>query len=60
MQLLNSPWNSLEIIKLFVGVLTPLIVAILGWFISRRLTGWGSFQPLHIYMESGMDVKVLV
>lgn len=37
MPLQNDPWNSLEIIKLLVGVLTPLTVAAFGWFISRRL-----------------------
>ncbi|OZB60646.1 MAG: hypothetical protein B7X39_09485 [Lysobacterales bacterium 14-68-21] len=33
----QDPWNTLEIVKLFAGVLTPLSVAALGWFISRRL-----------------------
>ncbi|MBX3629188.1 MAG: hypothetical protein KF908_04595 [Nitrosomonas sp.] len=32
-----DPWNTLEVVKLFIGVLTPLSVAILGWFISRHL-----------------------
>lgn len=30
-------WNSLEAVKLVVGVLTPISVAGFGWFISRRL-----------------------
>ena len=30
-------WNSLEIAKLVIAVLTPLSVAAFGWFISRRL-----------------------
>ncbi|MDR5855500.1 hypothetical protein P9239_06330 [Caballeronia sp. LZ062] len=37
MQQFSGPWNSLEVVKLFVGVLTPLSVAAFGWFISRRL-----------------------
>lgn len=37
MQPSNNPWNSLEVVKLIVGVLTPLSVAAFGWFISRRL-----------------------
>jgi hypothetical protein len=37
MQPPNNPWNSLEVIKLIVGILTPLSVAAFGWFISRRL-----------------------
>lgn len=32
-----GPWPSLEIAKLVVGVLTPLSVALLGWFFSRQL-----------------------
>ncbi|AOI72385.1 hypothetical protein WI73_13125 [Burkholderia ubonensis] len=34
---LNNPWNSLEIVKLVLGVLTPLSVACLGWLVARRL-----------------------
>ena len=30
-------WNSLEIAKLVIGVLTPLSLAAFGWFISRSL-----------------------
>jgi hypothetical protein len=30
-------WNSLEIAKLVVAALTPIAVAVLGWWISRRL-----------------------
>lgn len=37
MQPFNNPWNSLEIVKLALGVLTPLSVAGLGWFVARRL-----------------------
>ena len=33
----DPTWNSLEIVKLLVGVLTPLSVAVFGWWISRRL-----------------------
>jgi hypothetical protein len=32
-----DPWNSLEIVKLLVGALTPVSVVVLGWFVSRRL-----------------------
>lgn len=33
----TAGWNSLEIAKLGVGLLTPLAVVTLGWFVSRRL-----------------------
>jgi hypothetical protein len=31
-----EPWNSLEVAKLAVGLATPLAVAGLGWFVSRK------------------------
>ena len=37
-------WNSLEIAKLLVSILTPLSVVILGWFISRRMKRIEQFQ----------------
>ncbi len=37
MQPIDTPWNSLEIVKLVLGVLTPLSVACLGWLVARRL-----------------------
>ncbi|WP_080381341.1 hypothetical protein [Burkholderia pseudomallei] len=37
MQPPSNPWNSLEVVKLIVGILAPLSVAAFGWFISRRL-----------------------
>ena len=30
----KSPWNSLEIAKLVVGVLTPIMIALLGWMLT--------------------------
>jgi hypothetical protein len=33
----GDAWNSLEVAKLIAGILTPLSVALIGWFISRRL-----------------------
>ena len=33
----SDPWNSLEIAKLVIAFLTPLSVALFGWFVSRRL-----------------------
>lgn len=33
----SSPWTSLEIAKLLIGILTPLSVAILGALISRHM-----------------------
>lgn len=30
-------WNSLEIAKLIVGVLAPIAVVVIGWFINRSL-----------------------
>lgn len=33
----KGPWNSLEVAKLIASVLTPISLAILGWFISRRM-----------------------
>lgn len=35
--MIDGPWNSLEIVKLLVGVLTPVSVVIFGWLINRRL-----------------------
>jgi len=32
-----NPWNTLEITKLVISFLTPLTVALMGWFISRKL-----------------------
>lgn len=37
MQPQSDPWNSLEIVKLLVAVMTPLSVAVFGWFVSRHL-----------------------
>jgi hypothetical protein len=34
---LASPWNSLEIAKLGMGLLTPVVVALVGWLVSRQL-----------------------
>src|SRR5262245_57166953 len=34
---LPATWNSLEVVKLIIAGLTPLAVAILGWWISRQL-----------------------
>jgi hypothetical protein len=33
----TATWNSLEVAKLFTGILTPLSVVALGFWISRRL-----------------------
>ncbi len=33
----SDPWNSLELAKVVVGILTPLSVVLLGWMISRNL-----------------------
>ena len=30
-------WNSLEIIKLLAGLVTPLVVAVVGYWITLRL-----------------------
>lgn len=35
--MLPVPWNSLEVAKIAVGILTPLSVAILGWFLNARI-----------------------
>lgn len=37
MPVLATPWTSLEAIRLVVGILTPLSVVALGWFLNRRL-----------------------
>ena len=31
----QSPWNSLEVAKLVVGILTPVAVVLLGMWIAR-------------------------
>jgi hypothetical protein len=33
----ENPWNSLEVAKLGISILTPVSVAVLGWIISRRM-----------------------
>ena len=33
----ETPWNSLEIVKLVVSILTPLVVAFVGYWITTRL-----------------------
>lgn len=35
--LVSDQWNSLEVTKLVASLLTPLLIAGFGWFISRRL-----------------------
>ena len=30
-------WNSLEVVKLLVGILNPIALLIIGWFINKRL-----------------------
>ena len=32
-----NPWNSLEITKIFVNVITPVSVVVVGWLINSRL-----------------------
>lgn len=34
----ENAWNSLEIMKLLVGLLTPLTLAGLGWYLTRHLS----------------------
>ena len=33
----KSPWNSLEVAKLCAGLLTPFVVALVGYFIQQQL-----------------------
>jgi hypothetical protein len=44
MQAATSHWNSLEVVKLFISTLTPLLVVIIGFLISRRLKRLDSLQ----------------
>jgi tetratricopeptide (TPR) repeat protein len=39
-----SPWNSLEVTKLVIGAATPVLVAIVGYFVTRRLKTLESYQ----------------
>ncbi len=32
-----SPWNSLEVVKLVVGILTPVVIVLLGLVVNRQL-----------------------
>lgn len=34
---MSEPWNSLEIMRLFMTTATPLTVLVVGWWINRRL-----------------------
>ena len=40
----QSPWNSLEAIKLIVSVLTPIILLLFGFWINRRIKRLESIQ----------------
>ncbi|MBI5741585.1 MAG: hypothetical protein HZA16_12835 [Nitrospirae bacterium] len=40
----ENPWNSLEVAKLAVGILTPVSVVALSWLISRRLKKFEHIQ----------------
>ena len=33
--MISNPWNSLEIVKLFTGLLTPILIAIFGVYLHR-------------------------
>lgn len=33
----NAIWNSLEIVKIIISLLTPLVVVIIGYLLNRRL-----------------------
>ena len=44
MQASTNPWTSLEIVRLLISVLTPLTVAGIGWFFSRRLKRFDLIQ----------------
>lgn len=37
-------WNSLEVLKLVTAVLTPLSVALFGWWLNRRLKTFEQLQ----------------
>jgi hypothetical protein len=34
---MNDTWNSLELVKLFVSALTPILVAITGFILNKSL-----------------------
>ena len=40
----DAPWNSLEIVKLIVGTLSPLTILILGFAVNRRLQNFEHMQ----------------
>jgi hypothetical protein len=44
----SSTWSSLEIAKLLVGATTPFVVALLGWFISSRITKYQQEQTSQV------------
>lgn len=63
-----EPWNSLEMAKLVVGVLTPLSVVGLGWYVSRSLKRFELLQwtnqkliekRLAVYAEVGPIINQL-
>lgn len=33
----ENVWNSLEVVKLFISLLTPVVVVVLGYLFNRRL-----------------------
>jgi hypothetical protein len=60
----DSPWNSLEVVKLFVGVLSPAALLVFGLWLNRQLKRfellqWSS-QKVRSWAElSGQDAKTL-
>jgi hypothetical protein len=40
-------WNSLEIAKLAVGVVTPVLIAVLGFWVSRRLKAFEATERIN-------------
>ncbi|TJW89452.1 MAG: hypothetical protein E5V92_03500 [Mesorhizobium sp.] len=46
----KSPWNSLEVVKLCASLLTPIVIALIGYFVQQQLAvqsrAWQSQQRI--------------
>jgi hypothetical protein len=48
----KSSWNSLEIAKLFVAVLTPITVALVGYFVQQQLASQNLFIQQQLAIQN--------
>jgi hypothetical protein len=53
----RSPWNSLEVAKLFASLLTPIVVALVGYIVQQQIAEQGrSWQSQQRIVERRLQV----